>query len=393
MELRKLRLEHFRNYPSLDLTLGPGMHVFAGANAQGKTNLLESVYVAATGRSPRTSQESEMIAWEAEIGRVRGEFHSEIRGDFTVDVSLGRKTPAEGAEGRRGSPAQKRIRVNDVPRRGATLAGLVPMVLFLVEDLEIIRGEPARRRDFLDTDLSAISRTYAWALRQYTRVVEQRNRLLKDIREGTATPENLLPWNAQLADFGGRLLEVRGRFVANLSGESGGTYRGLSASPQQMSIAYLRDWGDPAETPTSREDYTFLLAQALAEMEGDEIRRGSTLAGPHRDDLRFLVDSKDVRLFGSQGEQRTAALALRVAEFTLLNRLIGEPPVLLLDDILSELDRQRRAAMLEHLAPMAQVILTTTDVDAIGLPPDADLHLYRVTHGTVSREDGNGNAR
>jgi DNA replication and repair protein RecF len=359
------------------------MHVFAGANAQGKTNLLESVYVAATGRSPRTNQESEMIAWDAEFARVDGDFHSEIRGDFTVGVSLGRKAPVESAEARRGGPVQKRIRVNDVQRSAATLAGLVPMVLFLVEDLEIVRGEPARRRDFLDTDLSAISRTYAWALRQYTRVVEQRNRLLKDIRESSARPEDLLPWNAQLADFGGRLLEVRTRFVHNLSADSASTYQGLSASPQQMSIAYLRDWGDPAETPETREDYTFLLAQALAEMEGEEIRRGSTLAGPHRDDLRFLVDSKDVRLFGSQGEQRTAALALRVAEFSLLHRLIGEPPVLLLDDILSELDRSRRTAMLEHLAPMAQVILTTTDVDAIGLPPNADFHLYQVSQGIV----------
>lgn len=357
------------------------MHIFAGANAQGKTNLLEAVYLAATGRSPRTSQEGEMVEWGDDIARVVADFESERRGALMVEVSLGRRTPA--GEGPRGGSAQKRLKLNGVTRSLADLAGVVPVVLFLVDDLEIIRGEPARRRAFLDTDLSAMSRTYTWALRQYTRVLDQRNRLLKDIRDNQADTENLAPWNAQLAAFGGRLLEMRTRFLTDLNQETGAVYQGLTASPQQMAVGYRREWGNPAVTPTTREEYTELLAVALEEGWPEEIRRGSSQAGPHRDDLLIQIDGRDVRQFGSQGEQRTAALALRVAEFSLLNRLLGESPVLLLDDILSELDRTRRTALLAHLAPMAQVIVTTTDVDALGLPARTDVHLYQVAHGVA----------
>jgi len=361
------------------------MHIFAGANAQGKTNLLEAVYLSATGRSPRTNQEGEMIAWGEEIGRVTADYLSERRGSLTVEVSLGRKSTDPE---RQGGSAQKRIKVNGAVRSLADLAGVVPVVLFLVDDLEIIRGEPARRRAFLDNDLAAMSRTYAWALRQYTRVVDQRNRLLKDIRDGMGDAESLLPWNAQMAAFGGRLLEVRTRFLADLNAETGPVYQGLTASAQQLSLTYRREWGDTAATPTTRDEFAELLAAALEEVWPEEIRRGSSLVGPHRDDLLIRVDGRDIRLYGSQGEQRTGALALRVAEFALLNRLLGEPPVLLLDDILSELDRTRRAALLAHLAPLAQVIVTTTDVDAIGLPARADVHLYQVAEGKAEAISG-----
>jgi DNA replication and repair protein RecF len=381
VQLRRLQLEHFRNYPALELELGAGMHVFAGANAQGKTNLLEAVYLTATGRSPRTNQEGEMIGWDGEVARVVGAFESAQRGPLTVEVSLGRKGAVE--EGRRGGTAQKRIKVNGGARSVADLAGLVPVVLFLVEDLEIVRGEPARRRDFLDNDLAAMSRTYAWALRQYTRVVEQRNRLLKDIREGTADAGDLWAWNDQLALYGGRLMEVRLRFLADLNPVSVPVYQGLTASSQGMTLVYRREWGDPDADPTTRDDFAGLILDALESVASEEMRRGSSLVGPHRDDVHFLVDGKDVRQFGSQGEQRTAALALRVAEFMLLTRLLHEPPVLLLDDILSELDRTRRAALLEHLASVAQVIVTTTDVDASGLPARPDVTLHRVSGGMV----------
>jgi DNA replication and repair protein RecF len=261
---------------------------------------------------------------------------------------------------------------------------LAPIVLFLVDDLEIIRGEPARRRAFLDTDLSTMSRTYNWTLQQYQRVLDQRNRLLKDIRDTQSPHDNLLPWNHQLASLGGRLLEVRTRFIHDLNSVSVGIYQGLTASAQGLTISYRREWGDPTSAPLTRDDFTALISEALDGVATEEIRRGASLIGPHRDDLQLLVDGKDIRQYGSQGEQRTAALALRVAEFTLLHRLFNEPPLLLLDDVLSELDCTRRAALLNHLSPLAQVIVTTTDVDAVGLPPHADVHLYRVTLGAVT---------
>jgi len=359
------------------------MHIFAGANAQGKTNLLEAVYLAATGRSPRTGQESELIAWDGEVARVTAEFDSERRGAFSIEVSLGRKAPAAGSEARRGGTAEKRIKVNGAARSAADLAGLAPVVLFLADDLEIIRGEPARRRAFLDTDLSAMSRTYQWAWRQYGRVLDQRNRLLKDIRDGLAPASGLPPWDAQLAAFGGRLLEVRLRFVADLNAQTVPIYRGLTASGQEMTVAYRREWGSPETDAAGRDELAALLADAIEESAEEDIRRGSTLVGPHRDDLQMLAGGKDIRTFGSQGEQRTAAVALRVAECGLLRQLVDEWPVLLLDDIFSELDSTRRAALLGYLEPLTQVILTTTDVDAIGLPPGAAARVYRVREGMV----------
>ena len=381
VELRRLQLEHFRSYQTLDLPVGPGMHVISGANAQGKTNLLESIYFCATGHSPRTNQESELIEWDAEIARVIGTFESPLRGNFTVEISLGRKAMTE--DGKRSTGVLKRYKVNETPRRLPDLVGLVPVVLFLVDDLEIVRGEPARRRAFLDTDLAAMSRTYAWALRQYNRVIDQRNRLLKDIRENIGQGSDLLPWNEQLASLGGRVLEVRTRFIRDLNGVSEAIYRGLTSSMQGMTLTYKREGGEDNDAPLSREEYAAQLALSMQALESEEIRRGSSLVGPHRDEICFLIDGKDVRQFGSQGEQRTAALALRVAEFSILHQLIGEPPVLLLDDILSELDRTRRAALLNHLAPIAQVIITTTDVDAVTLPPHAQVQVYQVEHSEI----------
>jgi DNA replication and repair protein RecF len=376
VELRHLRLEHTRNYIELDVPFASGTYVFSGANAQGKTNLLEAVYLAATGHSPRTSHEGDLLMWGEDVARVVAEFVSPVRGPVTIEVALGRKPGSD--DGRGG--VVKRLKVNGVPRQMTALAGLVPVVLFLIEDLEIIRGEPACRRAFLDTELSAISRTYAWAFRQYTRVLEQRNRLLKEIRDGRADREQLAPWSAQLAGFGARLLEVRLRFIADLSHETQTAYAGLTASTQGLTLAYRHDGG---ELPSHREALGCYLTEALATVEGEEIRRGTSLVGPHRDDLHLCVDGKDVRQFGSQGEQRTAALALRVAECTLLERLLGEPPVLLLDDILSELDRTRRHALLAFLTPMTQVILTTTDVDALGLPTRPEVTRYQVHAGQL----------
>jgi DNA replication and repair protein RecF len=180
------------------------------------------------------------------------------------------------------------------------------------------------------------------------------------------------------------LLEVRARFLADMNRVSGAIYQGLTGSTQQLSVTYQRNWGEMLDDPTTRAGYTSLLNAALEQAFPEEIRRGSSLVGPHRDELRFAIDDRDVRQFGSQGEQRTAALALRVSEFTLLQRLLGEPPVLLLDDILSELDHTRRGALLDHLAPVAQVIVTTTDVDAIGLPAHAQVRQYQVVQGVVA---------
>ncbi len=206
---------------------GVGHAYLLRCECPGENHLLEAVYAVATGHSARTNQEGELIAWEADIARVIADFASTRRGALTIELSLGRK--GDAAKGRAAGRRTSALKSTGRRATSAELAGVVPVVLFLVDDLEIIRGEPARRRAFLDRDLSAMSRTYAWTLRQYSRVVEQRNRLLKDIRDGMGDADSLPPWTAQLAAFGGRLLEVRTRFLGR--SDAGDRLRYTAGSP------------------------------------------------------------------------------------------------------------------------------------------------------------------
>jgi DNA replication and repair protein RecF len=352
LRLAELRLRDFRNYARLDLSFDPGMTVLLGANAQGKTNLLEAVYTAALGRSPRASADMEVVRFGQDRAYVRAEVH-----DPRVDV-------LEVAVDR--STGEKRLKVNGVVVRRGQLLGRMAVVLAGPLDGDVIRGAPGARRRVLDAALSQASPSYYFTLTRYLRVIRQRNRLLGEGAGGAA----LGPWDEQLVALGATLIERRRVFVHALAARATSRHARIAAGEEILDVSYVCTADVLEETGDDRA----ALALALARRRPEELRRGASLVGPHRDDLRITVNGIDVRTFGSRGQQHTAALSLRLGETELLRDELGTWPVLLLDDVLADLDPVRQAQLLRDVAG-PQVLLTHT----AALPPAADLPLRVLT--------------
>jgi DNA replication and repair protein RecF len=379
MKLERLWLRDFRNYHELELSLGAGWVILIGANAQGKTNLLEAVAVACTGSSPRRAPDVEMIRWGQDQARVTARLSSEARGHLELEVTL-------AAGGRH-------IKANGAARRLADLIGLVGLVLFTVDDLDIVKRDPSARRRFLDVELGALSRSYYWSIVRYRRVVEQRNRLLKGIRDGSRSPAELRSWDEQLVRLGAVVVEKRAVFISAVAVEGDQAYRKLTGKPEALELRYrpaLADeqaWARIASVADPEEMRRRLgerLTHALADGRAKEIELGMTLAGPHRDDFDIIGGAIDLHRFGSQGEQRTAAIALRLGLVRVARETLGEAPLLLLDDVLSELDAERRAGLFEGLGAAGQTIVTTTDAGAIPAGVRAAAMNLQVIGGTVT---------
>ncbi len=331
MRILSLTLANYRNYARAELRPCAGVTVLAGDNAQGKTNLLEAVYLCCTGRSHRTRQDRELIRWGEEFCRVAVE--AERRdGTHAVEIAI----PAAG---------RRRIRVNgsEIGRSGE-LMGHVTGVLFSPEDLRLIKDGPAERRRFLDIALSQIRPSYYYALQRYARALRQRNEILRAGRL-----ETLEAWDEQLARAGSEIMAARAAYIERLNAAAACTHEDIACARETLSIAYAPNVenGD--------------LLEALRRSRDADVRRMTTGAGAHRDDVRLCVDGRELRLFGSQGQQRTAALSLRLAELDVVKEESGEAPVLLLDDVMSELDPERRRRLLARLDGV-QTIVTCTDI-------------------------------
>lgn len=365
MWLAELRFRDFRNYASLDAAFGQGITILYGPNAQGKSNLLEGVYMAAMGRSPRAGVDTEVIRFGQERAYVRALVNGTR--SHLLEVAVDRTGGA------------RRVKVNGVAARRGQLLGRMAVVLTGPLDDEVIRGVPGYRRRVLDVALSQISPSYFFALTRYIRVVRQRNRLL---REAVPGPE-LVPWDEQLIELGAALTERRREFVAALARRARARHARIAGN-EELDVVYLSAAGDGEERRA--------LAAALAARRGEEIRRGATLVGPHRDDLRLTVNGIDLRMFGSRGQQHTAALSLRLAEAEMLRDELGEWPVLLLDDVLADLDPNRQTFLLREVAgpgpamPEAtgpQVLLTHTGPLPLGEMP---VRLLSVRGGMLVEE-------
>jgi DNA replication and repair protein RecF len=351
--LAELRLRDFRNYTALDVSLEPGVTVLEGPNAQGKSNLLESIYTVAMGRSPRAGSDAEVIRFGQDRAYVRAAVRNARA--HVLEVALDRRT------------GEKRIKVNGVPAQRGQLLGRMAVVLAGPLDDEVIRGAPAYRRRVLDAALAQASPSYYFVLMRYLRVVRQRNRLL---REAAAGPY-LAPWDEQLAELGAVLVERRRRFVAALAGKTRARHARISGGGEEMGVAYVCSAGEGEERAA--------ISRAIAARRREELRRGVSLVGPHRDDLRLTINGIDLRAFGSRGQQHTAALSLRLAEAEMLHDELGEWPVVLLDDVLADLDAARQAFLVRELAG-PQVLLTHTGSPATGAVP---VRLLSVRSGTV----------
>ena len=381
MHLTHLALKNFRNYTDAELTLGPGLTVFRGANAQGKSNLLEAVSMLALTKSTRAEQERDVVRLasleDTPYTRVSGTAERRDGGAVEVQIDM-----ALAPDDRRGGLVfQKRLRVDGVPRTAGQAVGAIAAVLFSADDLDIVTGSPANRRRYLDVLLSQANRGYLRALQQYQRVVTQRNQLLRRIREGLAQTPELDYWDGELCRLGAQVTAWRRDAVSALAPESASAYAAMAPDDGAFSVVYAPsiDHDGPPEEAAAH------ARGLLAERRGREVQMAQSLVGPHRDDVALTVGGLDVGQFGSRGQVRTAALSLRLAEAGYLRAVLGEEPVLLLDDVLSELDGQRRQHVLEAACRAEQSLVTVVEGEE---PPG--LHeavaTYVVEAGTLRRE-------
>ncbi|MFO7171741.1 MAG: DNA replication/repair protein RecF [Bacillota bacterium] len=373
MYLAALRLQHFRNYQELDLTFSPGLNIVYGENAQGKTNLLEAIYFLATGKSHRTSRDQELIQ----------QGHAELR----VEARVVRKTGELTLALQYGLESRKSLRINGIPeKRIASLVGKLAVVFFSPDDLQLIKGAPAGRRRFLDIELSQVSPTYLHHLQVYLRALQQRNALLRQAAERSLTPELLETWDEQIVHAGAEILLRRQAAVRRLGALAADYHRRLSDGREELTFRYVSTVGElPAAL--SQEALAAVRDQfraRLGRLRREEMARGTTLVGPHRDDLLFHINGQEARLYASQGQQRTAVLALKLAEIQFMREIIGEAPVLLLDDVMSELDPGRRNYLLQAVETGVQTFISCTDAaDLMIRRWPAEYRLFRVQSGQV----------
>ncbi len=363
MRIGSLQLKNFRNYEELNLELDPGTNLFYGDNAQGKTNILEAVYLCGTTKSHRTSKDREMIKFDQDEAHIRMNILKN-EADYRVDMHL-RKSKSKG------------IAINGLPiKRASELIGLGNFVFFSPEDLNIIKNGPAERRRFLDMQLCQLNAVYVSDLANYNRILNQRGKLLRDLSYRPSDEGTLDIWDEQLVNYGARIIETRENYVKLLNDVIGDIHLKLSGGKEKLSVGYDRN--------TSVEDF----ASQLRTARDRDVRQKMTTVGPHRDDLTFTVSDLDIRRFGSQGQQRTTALSLKLSEIELVKKLSSQVPVLLLDDVLSELDSNRQHFLLESISHI-QTLITGTGVDDFAANHFKIDKLFNVKNGVV-QEDING---
>ncbi|MGE5140310.1 MAG: DNA replication/repair protein RecF [Rudaea sp.] len=402
MHLTNLELTNFRNYTHLELDLAPGLTVLHGNNAQGKTNLLEAIFFLATARSPHAGAERELIRWGASsepIPFARVQVEGVKRIDIPVKLEIVLVQAQEEGQPTAGR-VTKRIKVNGIGKRALDLIGQINVVLFLPEDLDLVFGSPGDRRRYLDTTLSQIDSRYSRALSQYNQVLEQRNALLRDLRERSFTPAELAPWDAKLIENGSYLVARRAQAVADYNLIIRDIHPRLTEKREELRIVYQPTV--PLDGPLTESQLPLQLEPAAAPL--DHVRRqfekqlqamrhrelgaGITLVGPHRDELRFFIDHVDMITYASRGQGRTIALSLKMAERELMRAETGEEPILLLDDVMSELDRPRRRALSDLIGTASQAIVSCTDLEDFSEELIGQACVYEVSEGAIgSRRD------
>ncbi len=366
MLLRRLTLSNFRNFEELDLGLDTGLTVIHGDNGQGKSNLLEAAYLLAIGKSYRSQTERELVRWDSPANGLALVAGRVERSDGDTELRV-------GLDLRGGAGLQKRVRVNGVAKRTSDLLGMLNAVLFSAEDIDLIYGPPQGRRRYLDVMLSQTSSRYLHALQRYQRVLTQRNHLLRSLREGRAGEDELAFWDGELCREGAAVLGPRLEATALLGPLVAGAFERFTADGAGLEVGYAAT--APVDDASSPEALATAMAAAIEASRRQERAAAQTLVGPHRDDLRLVQHGVELGRHASRGQARLAALSLRLAEAQLLWERRGEAPVLLLDDILSELDLTRRDMVMREAAAYPQTLLTTAD---LGIVPEAERAQARV---------------
>lgn len=396
MHLAHLSLNDFRNYRQLDLALGPGLFLFSGENAQGKTNLLEAVAMLATSNSFHAGSDREVINWDAQdhLARVSAGVR---RQEDEVKIEIVVIDPAYYGRPQGASPAQqnthgqidlpasaqrKRIKVNGVPKKAVDLVGQMKVVLFAPTDLHLVDGSPEDRRRFLDRSLCQMQPRYYQAWQKYRKVITQRAALLKRIRENQEDPSMLSYLDEQLVAQANLIMFERRRMIAALNEQACIFQEIISGGREHLQAAYRPSFSvDPGRDILQAQQH---YREQLHEVRRKEIQQGVCLLGPHRDDMEFLVDGVNMLTYGSRGQQRTVALSTKLAELAYMRASTGDEPVLLLDDVFSELDHRRREYLLHEVLQHEQVLLTATDFMSFPEEILAKAHRYQVIKGKIA---------
>ena len=366
MQVLKIQIKDFRNFKELVLTPKNVINVFLGDNAQGKTNLLESINFSSLGRSQRVQKESDLIRWEQAQAFIHLSFQK-LGVEQTVAFEISTDKP-------------RKIILNDHPIRIKQLIGRFNTVLFAPEDLFLIKGSPANRRKFLDAEISQASPVYFADLLTYNKVLAQRNSLLKLIKEGKAKSDSLSLWNEQIAEVGVKVIMKRLKAIKKINHLADELQQKISAQLEQLSIIYEFHGLKNGELLDLNKNSWY--DDKLIDSQQADIARGSTSFGPHVDDIKLLINNRDLRSFGSQGQQRTAVLALKLSELEFLKEETGDYPILLLDDVMSELDVKRRTELLDFLnLQKIQTFITATD--SAYFPADSEADFFSVKSGII----------
>jgi DNA replication and repair protein RecF len=361
LKINSLKLKNFRNYDLLSLNLNPATNIFYGDNAQGKTNILESIYLCGTSKSHRGTKDKDMILFGEE------ESHIEIIVDkkgitYQIDMHLKKNKP-------------KGIAINHIPiKKASELFGVLNVVFFSPEDLNIIKNGPSERRRFIDMELSQISRLYLNNLSNYHRIISHRNHLLKDIYYNDSLRETLDIWDMQLVDYGNKIIEERRKFLSQVNKIISIIHNKITGNKEAIEIIY--------EPNIGKESFE----EVLRRHRERDLKIMSTSSGPHRDDICFKVNGIDIRKFGSQGQQRTAALSLKLSEIELMKQITEDKPILLLDDVLSELDKHRQNYLLDSIDEI-QTLITCTGVDEFVNHRFSINKIFNVHKGSVVKEN------
>jgi DNA replication and repair protein RecF len=399
MHLVHLSLTNFRNFIRLEKDFSAGSTLLVGANAQGKTSLLEAIHYLCGANSPHTTNDRQLINFLAQndatpVARVVAEVRRRDRPQ-RIEIRLIVESATLKGEGR----LRKEVLINGVKRRVRDLAGVFNAVMFLPQDMQVIEGPPSERRRLLNTAISQADPTYADALAEYAKVLSQRNALLKQLQERNGDPEEMTFWDTQLCELGGTLIRARALALYELEQLAKQNHHELSRGEETLRLAYLPSFDPisrpenqldlPLDTPMDRTSigHEAIRSGMLTELERtrqDEIGRGMTLIGPHRDDFAFFANGIDLRLYGSRGQNRSAMLSMKLAEVEWLQGRTGEVPVLLLDEVLSELDPERRVDLLSRVDTAEQSILTAADLEMFEQGFCQRATMWEIKGGTVS---------
>ncbi|MGX7031944.1 DNA replication/repair protein RecF [Pediococcus argentinicus] len=368
MYLKTLQLHNFRNYSELEVQFGPGINVLLGENAQGKTNLLESIYFLALTRSHRTSNDHDLINWKAKEALVKGEVQKDLSAT-PLEISLTSKG--------------KKAKVNHIEQsKLSSYIGQLNVILFAPEDLSIVKGAPAVRRRFIDMEFGQMSPKYLYNLAQYRAVLKQRNLYLKQLQMKQKADEVFLDvLSDQLAAHGAEIIFQRIAFLEKLEKWSQGVHHEIAQGKEELTFQYVSPL--TSKQVDSVETIYAALQELFQKQRSKEIQQGRTLVGPHLDDVQFRVNGKNVSTFGSQGQQRTTALSVKLAEIDLMKEETGEYPILLLDDVLSELDDSRQTHLLTAIQNKVQTFITTTSLSGVAQQLINEPNVFNIQHGIL----------